>query len=760
MREPDPPWLRFVNRNRLRGAIPRGVGATLPRFGADAARVATPEERARAEAAPSVLERILQSAQNVGRQVAENPLRTAADLTPGVGDALALKDAVGYLKEGSPWMAGLAAASVIPGVPSVVRGAKRGGDALAAALPPAGSPQRYVSRVEAAAKGGLTPEESAVRAVAEGLKDGRFVDEAAAAMLPQVPHHARLVPLPSSSGSTAPNRALAEALARQRGGQVFDVLDRAAPAPSSTSRRRAGLPGNTLEEQAASIRMRPDAALPEGGTFYLVDNVETTGATAEAGRMALGRPAGVLPFARASVPAGETAVDRVRGVPSPALAAALAREGGALAVTHNTRATNLPEMARMGGIPVPSLAILRNETLFPQYGDVSLIGTREMADPRSAVVFDGDSYSPRQPKPEFEPLHRPLRDRLIRDYRAMSDDPVWQSNVWDALHSKNPDPAAFGSAAVTSTGGSEAFLRSREIPVVSGSSQQELDELIAAVTGVRPDEAREVVRAWAKEEMVPWIGSPVVKVGNRSLPYTLDNVTDAMTRPGKVLNQESGGLTYGPGRLAASQLKRLKTPAALDKAAAARLRDGFATGDGKALADKAWDRVVESVVPSYRYSSTWDALDDVNIALSKITKANPTDGEIRAALSGRDFVDVTPEGVAAAREYLTAVRSVPQTYFEAKPMRAVRLEEFPGAVVPQDVLGMAQDALGPSGVEVRGYKGNKGDYSPDRQAAIVALRRELAEKGHSTLFQLGAVGAAGLLAKYGLTMDDPIVDDL
>lgn len=566
---PDPPWMRFLNRNRLRGVLPSGVGATRPRFGVDGARVATPEERARTLAAPSLLERIQTSAGNVARQVAENPLRTAADLTPGVGDVLALKDAAGFAKEGRPWMAGLAAASVIPGVPSLVRGGKQGGSVLADAL---------------------------------------------------------------------------------------------------------------------------------------------------------------------------------------------AREGGALSVLHNTRASNLEGMGKLGGIPAPSLAITRESNPFQNYGDVTLIGTREMADPRYSVVFDGDSYSPRQPKPVYEPLHRPLRDRLIKDYRAMSDDDGWRANVWEALHSKNPDPAAFASAAVTSTGGSEAFLRSRGVPVVGGSSQRELDELIAAVAGVRPDEASEVVRAWAKEEITPWIGSPVVKVGKRNVPYTLENVTDAMTRSGKVRNQENG-MTFGPGKLAASQLKRLKTPAALDRAAADRLRDEAAEGAAKAATDKVWDQVVAEVLPSYAYpGDTWGGLNDINDALSRVTKANPTDGEIRSALAGRDFRGVTPEGIAAARQYLEAIREVPQAYFEAKPMRGVKLGEFPGAVVPNESLSQAQDILGPHGVDVRGTAGTQ--RSPERQEAVAVLRRELAEKGYSTLFQLGAVGAAGLLAKYGFTMDDPEVDDL
>lgn len=75
---------------------------------------------------PSLLDRIGESIGRIGREVAEHPIRTAADMTPGVGDVLAVVDA-GKAALGRNWpMAGLALASVVPGAAGAVRGAKAG----------------------------------------------------------------------------------------------------------------------------------------------------------------------------------------------------------------------------------------------------------------------------------------------------------------------------------------------------------------------------------------------------------------------------------------------------------------------------------------------------------------------------------------------------------------------------------------------------------------------------------------------------------
>lgn len=616
MTDPElPPWLQFLSRNRLRGAIPRGVGATMPRFAADASRPSTLEERERAAAAPSLLERIQTSAGNVARQVAEHPVRTAADLTPGVGDALALKDAFDFAKGGQPWMAGLAAASVLPGVPAVVKKAK--------GVPKAG----------------------------------------------------------------------------------FDAV-------------------------------------------------------------------------LSSPPLGSAA-------PSPLVRALTSGGDEALSVLHNTNARNVGRIAELGGIPAPSLAVVRADAPFTHYGDMSLIGTERLVDPKAGPVsvFDGDAYTIRQPQPETIPLDADgLSEFAERIGFPSRDGSGYAPGMVKGLF--EDDPRSFGSSAGMLGERLEvqkAFLRSRGIDVPEPPKglltgwDGTLDELNAAIKahreevkglfqeldypdtysldrrfGIRP---AEVAREWVRQEALRANVHRGLGMRDRSgkwVPYNLDNLTERMVGNGRVRLQETNKLAMlddGPGPVAAKHLKQLRSVDQLRAAAAQRLRNEAAETAGKKVAGGALRRFQD-------VSGGWGNSRALNLALSRVKRTASPD-EIAEALRKVGVEQVTPEMGVAGREYLDALMDVPQAYFEAKPRRPVRLEEFPGAVVPRAEIEQVGPILERSGVEVRPY----GDFQ-ERKSVVAALRRELAAKGHRTLFSLAPLAAAGMLAKYGLTMDDPALDDL
>lgn len=140
-----------------------------------------------------------------------------------------------------------------------------------------------------------TPEAEEVRAVAHGLRgpDESAVRAAALALAPLVPSNVTLIPVPSSDGSTTANRRLARAIAELTSSSVRDGLVRD-PGESQWRRRRDGRPSQGPEDMA--VRWRGDPAL---GEPWLVDNVISTGATAEAAARALGRSAVVLVWADA-----------------------------------------------------------------------------------------------------------------------------------------------------------------------------------------------------------------------------------------------------------------------------------------------------------------------------------------------------------------------------------------------------------------------------------------------------------------------------
>lgn len=75
-----------------------------------------------------------------------------------------------------------------------------------------------------------------------------------------------------------------------------------------------------------------------------------------------------------------------------------------LIVTHNLSADNLLHAAKMGGIPVPSLAVTKKDAPLTGFGEITLIGESALADPKGYAgtkVFGADIYSPRYPGVEY-----------------------------------------------------------------------------------------------------------------------------------------------------------------------------------------------------------------------------------------------------------------------------------------------------------------------------------------------------------------------
>ena len=75
-----------------------------------------------------------------------------------------------------------------------------------------------------------------------------------------------------------------------------------------------------------------------------------------------------------------------------------------LIIQHNLTEENLLHADRMGGIPVPSLAITQAEHPLEHFGNITLVGGSNMADPKgyaATKVFGADIYSPRYPKTTY-----------------------------------------------------------------------------------------------------------------------------------------------------------------------------------------------------------------------------------------------------------------------------------------------------------------------------------------------------------------------
>ena len=184
-----------------------------------------------------------------------------------------------------------------------------------------------------------------------------------------------------------------------------------------------------------------------------------------------------------------------------------------------------------------------------------------------------------------------------------------------------------------------------------------------------------------EEELV---GEPMVEIGNKLKPFTLDNVVEAMISGATVATQES--VFFGSGKIIASGAKKLET-----------IRD--IKEEGKKLVTKEQSRenmkevneqintFTQNFMNTDDFSDNMSRRDASGEALAQIVKnKNITKDSLRKALNKhlaekKNYPDdVLSYGVTLANN----IKEMSRYYFEAKPQRAVGLQEFSAAIIPTD----------------------------------------------------------------------------
>lgn len=91
-------------------------------------------------------------------------------------------------------------------------------------------------------------------------------------------------------------------------------------------------------------------------------------------------------------------------------------------VYHNISEENLMKSAKLGGLPVPSIAITRKGIPFGQFGEITLIGTRNMVDPaRGTDVWSRDAYTTRFPTLVYDtPKEKNMSAFMKRNEKAFN----------------------------------------------------------------------------------------------------------------------------------------------------------------------------------------------------------------------------------------------------------------------------------------------------------------------------------------------------
>lgn len=127
-------------------------------------------------------------------------------------------------------------------------------------------------------------------------------------------------------------------------------------------------------------------------------------------------------------------------------------ETNELVAVHNMTQEQLLKSLDLGGLPMPSIAIIKAKDGHSEYGDVSLVFRKDTIDPEANSdnkVYGGDAWTPAYPKIEFKPnekVEAKIREKYYSLAKKFSYDEArplynYANNLEDALNSYKSEEA-------------------------------------------------------------------------------------------------------------------------------------------------------------------------------------------------------------------------------------------------------------------------------------------------------------------------------
>jgi hypothetical protein len=418
------------------------------------------------------------------------------------------------------------------------------------------------------------------------------------------------------------------------------------------------------------------------------------------------------------------------------------KERRELMFLHNTNADKLARQHQMGGMPMPSLAVTKNNIPFEGFGDITLVGKPQNFDPRASKLnqaFSADAYTVRAPRPvkvAKKGAGKQFQEKYVSRLKELGAyTSEIESNIWDLERKGNVDPNSYAQVRdFFERDGVRLFLDEKGIPFDSTSYADVLN---------KSDEFKDSgeITAWANGKLDEifqpeeyFISNPNRDYySNRAIlkPYTADEIAKFMKRSAG-RNTEGGMAADSIGGVRASTTEDLTSLKSM-RDRKDRLVSSEDIAEFKQTADMMLDDLEEAFKPHYKYDqNAWgysrEFRDFVKISEQK---------GIKAAADEVGFDP--PQGlIDELTAYKDMLRGGATEYFEAKPKRVVQLNEFGGAIVPKGTDSQTLQRLQDAGIRVESYADDAG-------------RTEARKKFQDYMFQAGgmAVGTGALYTAAG-----------
>lgn len=381
-----------------------------------------------------------------------------------------------------------------------------------------------------------------------------------------------------------------------------------------------------------------------------------------------------------------------------------------LILQHNTTERKLRQvLSKLGGFfAVPSLAITGVAQALEGFGNITLLGDRELADPsKGAKVFGADIYSPRYPE-IVRKLSRKAMKRvlgpLVKKWKAIADEAIDDDQELEALEEQG-----IGVLYELSSVHLEFLERQgirpappvmevvfdRETGQIDYHRSQALWRMQIQNAQLGPAFSEYVQGLWDSLEPQERIERGRTESGNvrPTKPHTLENVVQQMKRG--LRGGESSQMLYGIGQVRARVTPQFRTLDQVRREAGARIVTNEVFQTYKEQINTRVDELGDKLSPYHLHSVSDRTVVEL---LYDTTKMG-----LSRALIYNAFANVPADVQAEIGDFLTSLKTLPTEYFEVKHTRAIGLSEFKAAVVPDTVAPDIRTALEAAGLDVRTY---------------------------------------------------------
>lgn len=372
---------------------------------------------------------------------------------------------------------------------------------------------------------------------------------------------------------------------------------------------------------------------------------------------------------------------------------------------HNTDGEKLARQEAQGGMAMPSLAVTKGNIPFEGYGDITMIGKKQKFDPKTTKlneIFSADAYTVRSPRPvrvakkgAGKRFQSGIGERI--NLKGQYADEV-SSHIWDLQIKGDANPSQYEAVYNFFSRGSqtdEVFLEDIGVPVPKEVKAYDIARQY-------PEERIK----WAKQQMDEIFQPEEYFVANpnrdyysskaKLKPYNAEELTKFMKRSSG-RGGEGGMATSSVGGVRASTTEQLTSLKQM------RDRKGMLVSsedmaEFKVTTESLYFDLAEAAKPYYEYDASGFRYFDEFAELLQMSERRGMDEAAKEI--GFKFPDEFKQELT---EYKDMLRSGLTEYFEAKPKRVVGLDEFEGAIVPENVSQDTLDLLERNGVKVEKY---------------------------------------------------------